>query len=53
MLVYGEDFQSDPDYQGDLTDFWCTQTSRDQGPDGGVLSLSLCSDRERTCYREY
>ena len=33
MLVYGEDFQNDPDYVPGQTDFWCTLTAKGQGPD--------------------
>jgi hypothetical protein len=40
MVVYGENFESDPDYQAGMTDFWCMQTSRGQGP-------------ERACFKEY
>lgn len=53
MLVYGEAFESDPDYQGELTDFWCVQTSRGVGPDGGDVSLGQCSKPERGCFQEY
>jgi hypothetical protein len=53
MLVYGEAFQSDPDYQAGLTDFWCQCTSKAQGPDGEHVALSECSDSQRACYREY
>ena len=53
MVVYGEAFQEDPEYQAGLTDFWCTQTSTSQGPDGDQVSLELCSDPERSCFREY
>jgi hypothetical protein len=53
MAVYGEDFESDPDYQAGLTDFWCVLTSRGQGPDGEDVSLALCSNPERGCFREY
>jgi len=53
MLVFGEAFESDPDYQAGLTDFWCVQTSKGQGPDGGEISLELCSNPERSCFQEY
>jgi hypothetical protein len=53
MLVYGEDFESDPEYQPGLTDFWCVQTSKGQGPDGEYVSLEMCSNPERSCYQEY
>jgi hypothetical protein len=53
MLVFGEDFESDPEYTPGLTDFWCTRTSKGQGPDGGAVSLELCNNPERSCYQEY
>ena len=53
MLVFGEDFESDPDYQAGTAEFWCTQTSKGQGPDGEDASLVLCSNPERSCFQEY
>ena len=53
MLVFGEDFESDPEYVPGLTDFWCLSTSRNLGPDGGQVSLELCTNPERACHREY
>ena len=53
MVVYGENFESDPDYQAGMTDFWCMQTSKGQGPDGDAVSLEMCSDPERECFCEY
>jgi hypothetical protein len=53
MLVYGENFRNDPDFQSGLTEFWCKQTSRGRGPDGEDASLDLCSSPERSCYQEY
>ena len=53
MMVYGEDFESDPDYQAGMVDFWCIHTSRSEGPDGGSVSLELCSSPERSCFQEY
>ena len=53
MIVFGEDFESDPDYQAGMTDFWCVSTSRGEGPDGDSVSLELCSNPERSCFREY
>ena len=51
--VYGEDFESDPDYQSGQTDFWCLMTFKAIGPDGDGASLETCRSTERTCYREY
>ena len=53
MLVYGEGFESDPDYQAGMVDFWCNCTAKGQGPDGEDVSMDLCSNPERSCYREY
>ena len=53
MVVYGENFQSDPDYQAGMTDFWCMQTSKGQGPDGDGVSLEECSNTERGCFQEF
>ena len=53
MLVFGEGFEQDPDYQAGLTQFWCTRTSKGQGPDGDEVSLELCSNAERECFREF
>jgi hypothetical protein len=53
MIVFGEDFESDPDYQAGMTDFWCVHTSKGQGPDGDGVSLEMCSNPERGCFQEY
>ncbi len=53
MMVYGEDFASDPDYQAGLTDFWCLQTSKNIGPDNDQVDLEECSQANRPCYREF
>jgi hypothetical protein len=53
MLVYGENFESDPEYQSGVTDFWCTETAQGLGPDGDSASLEQCSDPKRPCFREY
>jgi hypothetical protein len=53
MVVYGEGFEDDPDYQAGLTDFWCQQTAKALGPDDGDVSMDVCRDPKRTCYQEY
>lgn len=53
MLVYGEDFESDPEYSPGFTDFWCQHTSKSAGPDGEPVSLELCMIPERSCHQEY
>jgi len=53
MLVYGEAFESDPDYQAGTTDFWCQRTQKGCGPDNGDVFLEICSDPQRGCYQAY
>lgn len=53
MQVFGENFESDPEYQAGMTEFWCTQTFTAQGPDGRYTSLELCSNPERECFKEF
>ena len=53
MLVYGEAFETDPDYQAGVTDFWCLCTSTGRGPDGDNVSLEECSSPERACFQEF
>jgi hypothetical protein len=53
MLVYGEAFESDPDYQAGLVDSWCQCTSKGIGPDGELVDLAECSNPQRGCFREY
>jgi hypothetical protein len=53
MAVYGEAFESDPDFQAGLTDFWCLRTQKPSGPDSNDVSLDQCTDPQRSCFREY
>jgi hypothetical protein len=53
MMVYGENFENDPDYQAGMVDFTCIRTSKGQGPDGDEVSLESCSNQERECFEEY
>jgi len=53
MVVYGEDFASDPDYAAGMTDFWCLRTSRNSGPDDDAVDMEECSIATRPCYREF
>ncbi len=53
MLVYGEAFETDPDYQAGMVEFWCLCTSKGAGPDGDSVSLEQCSDAGRGCFKEY
>jgi hypothetical protein len=53
MMVYGEDFANDPDFQAGMVEMQCNRTFSTIGPDQNETSLSLCSDPNRSCYREY
>jgi hypothetical protein len=53
MLVWGENFQDDPEYQAGMVEFTCNQTMRATGPDGENASLDACSDPARPCFREF
>ena len=53
MMVYGEAFESDPDYQAGLSDFWCVMTSKGFGPDDQEVGMEVCYNPQRSCYREY
>ena len=53
MMVYGEAFSSDPDFQAGLTDFWCQRTMKAKGPDSNDVSYEGCTDQGRGCFQEY
>ena len=53
MLVFGEAFECDPEYQAGMANFWCTRTSKGQGPDGETVALAECSNPQRPCYRAF
>ena len=53
MMVYGEDFEEDPEFQAGAIDFWCLETTRNLGPDGGEVSMDCCTNKERSCFREF
>ena len=52
-MVYGEDFQNDPEYQAGMVEFTCTQTMQCTGPDGEPAALEQCSDPVRPCFQEF
>jgi hypothetical protein len=52
MAVYGEEYESDPDYQGGMSTFWCLRTGRPLGPDNAGVGMKPCSDQKRGCYQE-
>lgn len=53
MMVHGEDFEADPEFQDGVEDFECLKTFTLLGPDNGEASLELCSNPNRRCYEEY
>ena len=53
MLVYGEAFESDPDYQAGMVDWTCVRTGQRLGPDNDDVDMPSCSNPERTCYRAF
>ena len=53
MLVYGEAFEEDPEYQAGNVDFWCVLTSKNTGPDCGEVNLECCRNPERACFRAF
>jgi hypothetical protein len=53
MIVYGENFENDPEYQSGMAEFWCIHTSKNRGPDGEHASLGLCSNPERSCFEAF
>ena len=53
MMVHGEAFADDPDFQAGLSNMWCVLTARVLGPDGAEVGLEVCSDPNRGCYREF
>ncbi len=53
MLVWGEDFANDPEFQAGMVEFTCTQTYKCLGPDHGDVGMEPCSNPERPCFREY
>jgi hypothetical protein len=52
-VVYGEAFETDPEYQEGTVEFWCECTARGLGPDGDGVALEECSNPERSCFKEY
>jgi hypothetical protein len=53
MVVFGENFKDDPEFQAGLTPLWCVRTAKGAGPDGEHVALELCSDNQRECYEGY
>ena len=53
MMVFGEAFENDPEFQAGMTEFWCVLTSKNDGPDAGPVDLDACSCAERSCFQPY
>ena len=53
LVVFGEAFESDPDYQAGMVDLWCALTGKGQGPDGAMTAMEFCVESERSCYAAY
>ena len=53
MQVFGENFESDPEFQNGMTEFSCTETFRNTGPDNADVNYDACRDPERPCFREF
>jgi hypothetical protein len=53
MMVYGEDFEQDPEFQAGMVEFQCLRTLQNVGPDLGEAALEPCTNPERTCYEAY
>jgi len=53
MQVFGEEFESDPEFQAGMVEFTCTETFQNLGPDGGEVKFNACCDPERKCFREF
>jgi hypothetical protein len=52
MVVYGEGFECDSDFQHGMINFWCLRTGRPLGPDDAEVGMKPCSDADRGCYQE-
>lgn len=52
MLVYGEDFEQDPEYQAGQVDFWCSATGQALGPDGEEVGMAACQREDRACFHK-
>ena len=53
MQVWGENFENDPEFQAGMVEFWCTETFKNQGPDGNDVTFEACCNKERKCFREF
>jgi hypothetical protein len=53
MQIWGEAFESDPEFQAGMVEFTCLQTYRGLGPDGSDAGMEACSNPERPCFKEY
>ena len=53
LMVHGEGFAADPDFQAGLDTTWCVLTARALGPDEAEVGWQSCADPERGCFREF
>ncbi|HEV8061412.1 MAG TPA: hypothetical protein VGP68_16150 [Gemmataceae bacterium] len=53
MMVYGEAFENDPEFQAGMVEFWCVLTSKGVGPDSADAELDACSSPDRACFQAF
>src|SRR5262249_9345439 len=53
MIVYGEAFEQDPDFQAGLADLWCARSSKGGGLAGDDVSLEFGTSTGRGCFKEF
>lgn len=52
LMVYGESYGDDPDYQAGMDQTWCVMTAKPLGPDNGDVGWDECRNAVRSCYRD-
>lgn len=53
LVVFGESFEDDPDFQAGMDQTWCAVTLNGLGPDNGEVTWEDCRQPGRSCFREY
>jgi len=53
LMVHGEGYAADADFQAGLDQTWCGLTAKPLGPDDADVGWDTCSDPSRACYREF
>jgi hypothetical protein len=51
LLIWGNEYKTPEDESCRTNDFWCTQTQKALGPDGGLVMLSRCN-ASRGCFEQ-